>query len=127
MEMKTTKNLVASNVCNMALDFSPIEYLVGESDTYKEIKAALDSYIQYVTLFKVNSVKITGHADDGGSTFENEMMSLGRANNVKKYMVEQGVDESLITVIGLGDTVPANATGSNLDPESNNRIEITID
>lgn len=127
MEMKTTKNLVASNVCNMALDFSPIEFLVGESDAYKEIQTALDSYIQYVTLFKVNSVKITGHADDAGSTFENYIMSATRAYNVKKYMVEKGVDESLIEIVGAGDTAPIVTKGSDLDPESNNRVEIKID
>ncbi len=126
MEMKTPKNLVAGQVCNMALDFSPIEFLVGESEAYKEIQKALDSYIQYVTIFKVSTVKIIGHADDAGSRFENEIMSAMRASNVKKYMIEKGVDESLIEIIAAGDTSPVVTTGSDLDPDSNNRIEIKI-
>ncbi len=127
MEMKTTTNLVSSQVCNMALKFSPIEFLIGESEAYKEIQKALDSYIQYVTIFKVNSVKIIGHADDAGSTFENEIMSAMRASNVKQYMIEKGVDESLIEIVAAGDTSPIVTTGSDLDPDSNNRVEIKID
>ncbi|WP_109097684.1 OmpA family protein [Aquimarina sp. AU58] len=127
MEMKNTKNLTSSQVCDMALDFSPVEFLVGESEAYKEIKEALDSYIQYVTIFKVNKVKIIGHADDAGSSFENEIMSAMRASNVKKYFVEQGIDESLIEIVGAGDTMPVVTADSNLDPESNNRVEIKIE
>ncbi|WP_109298868.1 OmpA family protein [Aquimarina sp. AU474] len=127
MEMKNPKNLVAGQVCNMALDFSPIEYLVGESETYTEIQKALDSYIQYVTIFNVNSVKIIGHADDAGSEFENEIMSGMRAANVKQYMIEKGVDESLIEVVIAGNSEPVVATGTDLDPDSNNRIEIKIE
>ncbi len=126
MEMRDPKNLVAGQVCNMALDFSPIEFLIGESEAYKEIQKALDSYIQYATIFKVNSVKIIGHADDAGSSFENEIMSSMRASNVKKYMIEKGVDESLIEIVAAGDTSPVVTTGSDLDPDSNNRVEIKI-
>ncbi len=127
MEMRSTKGLIADQVCNMALDFKPIEFLVGESEAYKEIKEALDSYIQYVTIFNVNSVKIIGHADDAGSTFENEIMSAVRAFNVKSYMVEKGVDESLIEIVAAGETAPIVTEGSDLDPESNNRVEIKIE
>ncbi|WP_082422527.1 OmpA family protein [Aquimarina longa] len=127
MEMRDPKNLVASQVCNMALDFLPVEFLIGESEAYKEIQQKLDSYIQYVKIFKVTTVKIIGHADDGGSSFENEIMSAMRANNVKKYFVEQGIDEPLIEVIAAGNTEPIVTENSNLDPESNNRVEIKIE
>ncbi len=127
MEMRDPKNLVSGQVCDMALDFSPIEFLIGESEAYTEIKKALDSYIQYVTIFKVNTIKITGHADDAGSTFENEIMSAMRASNVKAYMIEKGVDESLIEIIAAGNTEPIVTEGSDLDPESNNRVEIKIE
>ncbi len=127
MEMRDTKNLSSSQVCDMALDFSPVEFLIGESEAYTEIKKALDSYIQYVKIFKVTSVKIIGHADDAGTAFENEIMSAMRASNVKQYFVEQGIDESIIEVIAAGNTEPIVVAGSDLDPESNNRVEIKIE
>ncbi len=127
MEMRDPKNLVAGQVCNMALKFSPVEFLVGESEAYKEIQQALDSYIQYVTIFKVSSVKIIGHADDAGSSFENEIMSAMRAANVREYMISKGVDESLIEIVAAGNTMPVVKDDSDLDSESNNRVEIKIE
>ncbi|TPN84688.1 OmpA family protein [Aquimarina algicola] len=127
MEMRDPKNLVADQVCNMALKFSPVEFLIGESEAYKEIQKILDSYIQYVKIFKVNKVKIIGHADDAGSAFENEIMSSMRAINVKNYFIEQGIDESLIEIEAVGDTEPIVTKDSDLDPDSNNRVEIKIE
>ena len=127
MEMRDPKGIDPQQICNMALDFSPVEFLVGESEAYSEIQKTLDSYIQYINTFNVNSVKIVGHADDAGSTFENEIMSAMRASNVKKYMVEKGVDESLIEIIAAGNTEPIVTEGSDLDQDSNNRVEIKIE
>ncbi len=127
MEMNAPKNLVQSQVCDMALKFSPVEFLIGESEAYTEIKKALDSYIQYVTIFKVESIKLIGHADDAGSAFENEIMSAMRASNVKQYMIEKGVDESLIEIVAAGDTSEVITSGVGLAPESNNRVDIKIE
>ncbi|MBQ4820352.1 OmpA family protein [Aquimarina sp. MMG016] len=127
MEMQDPKGLNPRTICGMALDFSDIEFLEGESEAYDDIKKALDSYIQYVNVFKVNKITITGHADDAGSSFENEIMSAVRASNVKAYMVEKGVDESLIETVFAGDTQPANIDGSDIDVTTNNRISINIE
>lgn len=127
IEMKDPKGLNPTTICDMALDFSDIEFLEGESETYKEIKKALDSYIQYVTVFNVNKVTITGHADDAGSSWENDIMASVRAYNIKAYMIEKGVDEELIEVISAGDTQPVVTEGSDLDPTSNNRVSIDIE
>ncbi|RZT00255.1 OmpA family protein [Aquimarina brevivitae] len=127
MEMYNPEGLDAGVVCNMALDFEPIEFLEGEYETYNEIKKGLDKYIQYVKIFKVNTIKIIGHADDAGTPYENEIMSAVRAIRVKNYFVEQGIDEALIEIIAKGDTAPIVTEDSDLDPTSNNRVEIKIE
>ena len=127
MEMYNPEGLDADVVCNMALDFAPIEFLEGEYEAYKEIKKSLDKYIQYVKIFKVNTVKIIGHADDAGTPFENEIMSAVRAIQVKNYFVEQGIDETLIEILYKGDKEPIVTEDSDLDPTSNNRVEIKIE
>ena len=129
MEMLNPTGLNPTTICGMALDFSDIEFLEGESEVYEEIKTALDSYIQYVSVFKVNSITITGHADDAGFFFENDIMAAMRAHNAKSYMIEKGVDESLIQVISASNTVPVVTDPENLDLDhtSNNRISIVIE
>ena len=127
MEMRSTKSLSPDQVCNMALKFSPVEFLIGESEAYKEIQKSLDDYIQYIKVFNVTKVQLIGHADDAGSAFENEIMSAMRVANVKKYFIEQGVEEELIEIIAKGDTEPIVTEGSDLDQDSNNRVEIKIE
>ncbi|MDY8134115.1 OmpA family protein [Aquimarina sp. 2201CG5-10] len=129
IEMQDPKGIDVNAICGMVLDFSDIEFLEGESEAYEEIKKALDSYIQYVKIFKVNKIQITGHSDDAGTSFENEIMSAVRASNVKAYMIEKGVDENLIEVIFAGDTQPVvtDESSSNLDITSNNRVSINIE
>ncbi len=99
MELQTPKNLIPENICTMVLEFTDVEYLIGESEVYPEIAKALDDYIQYLKIFKVNTVKITGYADDGGSEFENEIMASARVQNVQQYFIEKGIPETLITIV----------------------------
>jgi len=125
-EMRDAQNLNVDDVCNMALDFSDIEYLIGESEVYEEIKTALDSYLQYLKIFKVNSIKIIGHANDSEINFENEILSSARANFVQDYLIENGIDENLIEVEGVGSTQPKEEMDTK-ELGSNARVQIIIE
>ncbi len=125
-EMQDVQNLNVANVCNMALDFSDIEYLIGESEVYEEIKEALDSYLQYLKIFKVNSIKIIGHANDSEINFENEILSSARASFVQEYLIENGIDESLIEIEGVSNTQPKEGIDT-FELGSNARVQIIIE
>lgn len=128
LEMQSVSNLVESDVCNMALDFSDIEYLIGESEVYEEIKKELDSYLQYLKIFKVNRVQVIGHANDSEIQFENEILSSARAGFVKTYLVENGIDEALIEEVGVANTQPQdNPEIDNAELGSNARVQIIIE
>lgn len=127
-EMQDVKGVDVDNICNMALDFSDIEYLIGESEVYTEIKTALDSYLQYLKVFKFNSIKIVGHANDSEIEFENEILSAARAGFVREYLIENGIDETLIEHVGVSNTEPKE--GDDIDNNelgSNARVQIIID
>jgi len=127
-EMQDVRGVDVDNICSMALDFSDIEYLIGESEVYEEIKAALDSYLQYLKVFKFNSITIVGHANDSEIEFENEILSAARAGFVKDYLIENGIDETLIEYKGISNTEPKE--GEDIDPTelgSNARVQIIIE
>ncbi|GAA3514646.1 hypothetical protein GCM10022393_30760 [Aquimarina addita] len=128
LEMRSVSNLVESDVCNMALDFSDVEYLIGESEVYQEIKKELDSYLQYLKIFKVNRVQIIGHANDSEISFENEILSYARAGFVKAYLIENGIDETLIESTGVANTQPQDDPEiDNTELGSNARVQIIIE
>jgi hypothetical protein len=49
---------------------------------------------------------LTGHADPRGSAKYNQALTERRVNSVKNFLVQQGVPESSIDTVALGDTHP---------------------
>lgn len=54
----------------------------------------------------VTGVEVVGHADRTGSAAYNLKLSERRAQTVANYLVSQGVNESLLTVKGVGSSEP---------------------
>jgi OOP family OmpA-OmpF porin len=55
---------------------------------------------------KVEAVQITGHTDRVGSEAYNQALSERRATAVAEYLVNQGIDASLVTTTGKGESEP---------------------
>jgi OOP family OmpA-OmpF porin len=55
---------------------------------------------------EVEVLLVTGHADRIGSDKYNQKLSEKRANAVKTYLVEQGVEGNRIEAVGKGETEP---------------------
>ncbi len=69
---------------------------------------------------------IVGHTDNVGKDAFNMDLSLRRANSVKKYLVSKGVDESVITTDGKGETMPIASNNTKEGRAKNRRVEFTI-
>jgi len=70
-------------------------------------KAELDSAIQKIKAHPaLTLVMVTGHTDRIGSEAYNQKLSEQRANQVKEYMVANGVDESRLQAVGKGESEP---------------------
>lgn len=54
----------------------------------------------------ITLVMVTGHTDRIGSEAYNQKLSEQRANQVKDYMIANGVDESRLQAVGKGKTKP---------------------
>lgn len=54
----------------------------------------------------LKSMSITGHTDRLGNDSYNLQLGLDRAKTVKKLFVNQGIDESIITIHSAGETNP---------------------
>lgn len=50
------------------------------------------------------NVRLTGHADNRGDETFNQALSMQRALNVKRYLKEQGVKESQMITVALGES-----------------------
>lgn len=71
-------------------------------------------------------VQIFGHTDDIGTAEYNEKLSLRRAEAVRNYLVEAGLDPSIVTVKGFGKSNPLVKGTSAEARAKNRRVEIGI-
>jgi OmpA-OmpF porin, OOP family len=90
-------------------------------------KAELDVLIRDVkALDNVERITVVGHTDSTGAADYNMDLSKRRAESVKAYMVEQGIDASLITTEGRGLTQPVASNDTTEGRRQNRRVEIIV-
>ena len=81
-----------------------------------------------VLLMKKNpnlKVEIDGHTDSTGAPSYNMTLSEKRAEAVKKYFVDQGIDSNRLTTKGFGITKPAASNDTKEGRAKNRRVELT--
>lgn len=110
----------------MTLDASKIEFDFDKSDLRLENREVLSRIAGVLLTFEDYSVQIFGHTDDVGSVEYNQTLSEKRAEAVREYLAEAGVDPDVMTTKGFGKSSPL-VEGT--DPESrqrNRRVELAI-
>ena len=75
---------------------------------------------------KINKYIIVGHTDRKGEKDYNYKLSLRRALNVKFILLNMGIDNKLITLLGKGEESPAIKTPDGTPHPANRRAEIKI-
>lgn len=71
-------------------------------------------------------LRITGHADDSGTSAHNQVLAQARADRVRSTLEHLGVPADRITVLSMGSTQPV---GDNATPEGralNRRVEVEL-
>jgi outer membrane protein OmpA-like peptidoglycan-associated protein len=72
------------------------------------------------------TVLVEGHACDLGSPEYNMALGLRRAEVVKQYMIEHGIDAARICTRSYGDTEPAVPNDSDLNRKLNRRVNFIV-
>jgi outer membrane protein OmpA-like peptidoglycan-associated protein len=110
----------------MTLDSSQIEFDFDKATVRPENREVLSRIAGVLLTFQDYSIQVFGHTDDVGSVEYNQQLSERRAEAVRQYVVEAGVDPEVMTTKGLGKSSPL-VEGT--DPESrqrNRRVELAI-
>ncbi|MFV0523778.1 MAG: OmpA family protein [Acidimicrobiales bacterium] len=88
-------------------------------------QAVLNQVVAYLATNEV-TVQIQGHTDSDGPEDKNQQLSERRATAVRDYLVGQGVAAEQLTVIGLGETMPAVPNDSQTNKALNRRIDFVV-
>ena len=116
------------------------EIKVGAAYTINDILFATNSYdlndrskfiLKQFSRFLIENPNVTimvqGHTDDQGDDQQNLLLSEGRANAVKLYLIACGIDGNRLKSKGFGETVPKVENISEVNRAKNRRTDFLIE
>ncbi len=72
------------------------------------------------------NLEVEGHTDSTGSDELNQKLSEQRANTVREYLIEQGLDAGTLTARGFGETSPVASNDNAAGRQKNRRVELIV-
>ena len=106
---------------------SNIFFDTGKSSLRTESIAELEKIKKFLENSPTLKLQVNGHTDNVGNATFNKMLSKKRAQSVKSYLVQNGIEENRLSVMGYGQERPL---VSNDDEEEgralNRRTEIEV-
>jgi outer membrane protein OmpA-like peptidoglycan-associated protein len=91
-----------------------------------ELGLYLQKLAEYLEAHPDKTISITGNADAVGSREFNRTRGMQRAENVKKYLLEYGLEEARISVYSNGKDNPLASNDTEEGRAKNRRTEIKI-
>ena len=111
--------------CSFAADalFAPGDaVLTDEALTGFEELAAVVSGIA-----DVRAVRVEGHTDHRGSDDENLALSQARADAAAAALTDAGIDEALITALGLGEAEAHQDAPTDAEMADDRRVDVVVE
>jgi len=106
--------------------FKNLEFETGKSVIRTSSYESLDELVKLLQKKPAYKLLIEGHTDNVGAAAYNMKLSKNRAESVKKYITDKGVDGVRITAIGFGLTKPVVSNKTAEGRQRNRRVEFTI-
>ena len=104
-----------------------VEFDFDKSTIKKGYYQDIDDLAQVMKDYPDLSVVIEGHTDSVGTAAYNKKLSQERADAVKKYMVEKGIDANRLKAQGFGEDKPIAGNETEEGRQKNRRVEAAVD
>ncbi|WPP50130.1 OmpA family protein [Catalinimonas niigatensis] len=128
--MKTggSNNDDPSSTSSSGNEFTPQEMLfqLNSAEIQNNYNTSLNEVVETLQQNPRLKVEIVGHADDTGGKDYNLKLSIDRAIEVKRFLIENGVGERRIITYGKGATEPVANAQTPEARQKNRRVVITF-
>ena len=103
-----------------------LNFAQSKSEISKESFASLDEIVSILRDNEGLNVLIEGHTDNQGDWDENLKLSNERVEQVKGYLIKQGIESSRIQAKGWGGTKPLSTSTAEEKRRLNRRVEFSF-
>lgn len=103
-----------------------IHFDTGKDSIRTDSRTVLNRAVDILKKYPSIRIEISGHTDNRGRESFNQKLSERRADSVKRYLVDQGVDISRIEARGAGITQPIADNATRDGRAKNRRIEFKV-
>ncbi|MEE4185733.1 MAG: OmpA family protein [Gammaproteobacteria bacterium] len=110
----------------LVLTLGDVLFATGRSDLKAGGTSSLDKLVVFLNEYPDRSVAIEGHTDDVGSVAMNQTLSEQRADSVKSYLLQSGIQPGRLLAAGMGETRPIADNQSATGRQQNRRVEVII-
>jgi outer membrane protein OmpA-like peptidoglycan-associated protein len=110
----------------LVLTLGNVLFATGRSDLKPGGVNSLDKLVVFLNEYPERTAAIEGHTDNVGSDDSNRTLSRNRAESVRSYLLQQGIESWRLTATGMGETRPVADNGSESGRQQNRRVEIII-
>ncbi len=98
----------------------------GKSTIKSQSEAVLSDIIKILKEYPNSKFTVEGHTDSVGSETLNQRLSDSRANSVKEYLVNNGIDAFRLSALGYGESKPIDSNKTRKGRANNRRVEINL-
>jgi outer membrane protein OmpA-like peptidoglycan-associated protein len=125
-ELQSKLIQVTKDARGIILSMSDILFDVNKATLKADLKTSLAKVAGILSVYQQFNVSIEGNTDNTGSAEHNMKLSQQRADNVKSFLVEQGIDAERLTAKGLGMTMPIADNKTKEGRQKNRRVDLVI-
>ena len=111
---------------DLKIELPRIYFVQSESEILKQSYPALKQLLTILNEHPKMSVLIEGHTENRGKPEALLKLSKERASKVKGYLVEKGIIDDRLEIIGYGATKPAAYNKNERLRQQNRRVEVKI-
>ena len=125
-ELQSKLIQVSKDARGIILSMSDILFDVNKATLKADLKTSLAKVAGILSVYQQFNVSIEGNTDNTGSEDHNMKLSQQRADNVKNFLVEQGIDAGRLTAKGLGMSMPIADNKTKEGRQKNRRVDLVI-
>ena len=110
----------------LVVNMGDVLFDTAKADLRQNAREALAKLSGIVLNYPSLQLTIEGHTDSTGTEAFNQTLSEKRADNVRDYLVAQGLPATSISAQGLGESSPVADNSTAAGRQKNRRVEIVV-